>query len=150
MFWFYLQNNSFVFKLFSTPLSHVLNPHWFTSSCTNTKYTRASPARAEASSCTSCAGSPSSWLDTAGPRHHPHPHLPVPLRLPGHGRPPESPDCGGQRSARSPHLHGDRLFRFRLVHPQRLTPGYKTRRVLKGFISRAMKRRLEKWWYLWY
>lgn len=28
---------------------------------------------------------------------------------------------------------------------QWLTPGYKTRRVLKGFISRAMKRRLEKW-----
>lgn len=65
----------------------------------------ASPARGEASSCTSCAGWASSWLDTGALPPHLRPLPPSP----GRGRPPAWPDCGGRRSA-CLHLHGDGSF----------------------------------------
>lgn len=126
-------------------------PHFqhelFMFACINTEHasSKASPARGEASSCTSCAGWASSWLDTAVQPLHPLLHPPSL----GHEQRPASPDCEGQRSA-CLHLKGDGLFRLDWYVTQCLTQCYKTCCVLNGFIYGTMKPCLEKWRYLWY
>lgn len=90
---------------------------------------KASPARAEASSCISGAGLASSWLDSAGRTPLPRCRRPSPEP----GPPPASPDCEGQRSA-SPHL----CERW-MVSVQTRAPRCKTPWAFSGFIF------LERW-----
>lgn len=115
------------FLLFNSAATH--NLVWMIHDSENRRSLKASPARAEASSCTSCAGLASSWLDTAGRTPRPRWRRPSPEP----GPPPASPDCEGQRSA-SPHLCEGWTVSVHIRAPR-----WKTWWALSGFIF------LERW-----